>query len=111
MDLNDLLIGRDGGSLNGTVHDKSFVLESGFGEIEIPKKKISQIHFMNPPQFPKDVIILKDGGKQVGTITAKTIDFTPDAGSRMKIKTSAIHTIFMMGAFDEDAFGLPAIGD
>lgn len=106
MPLNDILIGNDGATLNGTIHDKSFVVKSGFGEIKIPKKKITRIHFADGGEFLKDEVFLADGGHQTGTIAAKTIDFTPEGSARMDIQTKALNTIFMMGVFDDNVFGL-----
>jgi len=93
---NDIIIGRQGDSLTGTVNDKEFTITTTFGDLTIPKSKIAQIHYQNPVQYAKDEIWTYVGDKHSGKIKAQVVDFTLYTGQKMKIPTSAIHTIMML---------------
>jgi hypothetical protein len=100
---NDIIIGRQGDSLTGTVNDPAFVIRTKFGDLTIPKHDIAQIHYQNPVQYPEDEIWTFIGDKHTGKIQAKEVDFTLYSGQKMKIPHRLIHTIFMMGTPDKNA--------
>jgi len=94
---NDIIIGRQGDSLTGTVNDTEFVISTKFGDLAIPKRGIAQIHYKNPVQYAEDEIWTYVGDKYSGEIQAKEVDFTLVTGQKLKIPNRLIHTIFMMG--------------
>jgi hypothetical protein len=89
----DLIIGRKGDSLTGTVLEKAFTIRSTFGPITVKKKEITWIHFLNPPEFKQDEIWLKNCDRLSGVLKANNITFKTNEGVTMKIPRKKIHTI------------------
>ena len=97
---NDIIIGRQGDSLTGTVNDREFTITTKFGDLVIPKHEIAQIHYQNSVQYAEDEIWTYVGDKHSGKIKSQVVDFTLYTGQKMMIPTSAIHSIMMLSVPD-----------
>src|ERR1041384_6152581 len=51
MAASDVIIGRGGDSLMGTVLNKEFRVKTKFGNLTLARPHVAWIHFTNPPPF------------------------------------------------------------
>ncbi len=109
MAASDMVIGRRGDSLLGTVLNKEFQVKTGFGAVMLAKKRVAWIHFTNPPQFPVDELWLHSGDRLLGKVSGSAIRFRPSGGSEIQIPFSAINTLMLNGDIHPQARGL--LGD
>jgi hypothetical protein len=97
MKPSDVIIGRAGDSLLGTVLNKEFRVTTAFGKLTLAKKRVAWIHFTNPPQFDVDEIWLHSGDRLLGKVSGSAIRFRPMADKEIEIPYSAIHTLMLRG--------------
>ena len=103
----DIVIGRRGDSLMGTVKTKAFTIKSAFGPIKIPTKSIAWIHFKNPGQFKEDEVWISAGDRLTGRVSPAIIEFQVTRGQTLKIHRDDIHTLMLHAHFSARARGLP----
>lgn len=106
MAASDLIIGRRGDSLLGTVLNREFRIKTDFGELTLARKRVAWIHFTNPPQFEVDEIWLHSGDHLLGKVKDSAIRFRPEGGKEMRVPCSAINTLMLGGGIDAGAAGL-----
>ena len=106
MAASDLIIGRRGDSLLGTVLNQEFQVRTDFGDLTLAKKRVAWIHFTNPPQFEVDEIWLHSGDGLHGKVSGSAIRFRPAGGKEIQVPYSAIHTLMMNGGVDPRARSL-----
>lgn len=102
----DIVVGRKGDSLSGTVQDKQFSIQTVMGLLTFPKKHVAWIHFVNPPHFSVDEIWLHSGDRVSGKIRGSSLKFKPDSGETMSIPFASIHTVIVSGGFSSTAAAL-----
>lgn len=100
MRTNDMIVGRTGDSITGTVLDKAFDIATPFGNIPVGKKDITWVHFMNLPQFTQDEIWLTNDDRLSGKIKQDRVTFKLEDGRTLEIPREAIHTIIINQAWD-----------
>ncbi len=93
--MTDYIFGRRGDFIAGKVLDKTFEITAVFGNVKIEARKITWIHFKNPPQFLHDEIWLKNGDQLTGKIKLSHVNFKLEADGTLKIPKARIHTIWM----------------
>ena len=103
----DLIVGRRGDSLLGEVLERRFSIRSAFGTIRVDKKRISWIHFKDPPLQAQDEIWLTTGDRLTGAVEPGTIRFRADGGEKLSVPRSAIHSIVIAGGFNARSAKLP----
>jgi len=103
MAASDLIIGRQGDSLLGTVLNKEFRIRTGFGDLTVARKRVAWIHFTNPPQFEVDEIWLHSGDHLLGKLSDRAIRFRPEGGKEMRVPCPAINTLMLNGGIDAAA--------
>lgn len=106
MAAPDLIIGRKGDSLLGTVLNKQFGITTDFGDFDLPRKEVAWIHFRNPPQFEVDEIWLHSGDRLSGKVTDTAIRFRREGGKEIQVPCKAIHTVMLGGGIDSKARSL-----
>jgi len=106
MAASDLIIGRRGDSLLGTVVNREFQVRTGFGDLTLAKKRVAWIHFTNPPQFEVDEVWLHSGDRLLGKVSGSGIRFRPEGGKEIQVPYSAINTLMLNGGVDSKARSL-----
>ena len=106
MAASDLIIGRKGDSLLGTVLDKEFRVRTEFGDLTLARKRVAWIHFTNPPQFEADEIWLHSGDSLRGKVSGSTVRFRPRGGQEIRVPFSRINTLMLEGGIDPGASAL-----
>ena len=106
MAASDLIVGRKGDSLLGTVLNKDFRIRATFGNLVLAKDKVAWIHFTNPPQFEVDEVWLHSGDRVSGKLTGTGVRFRPAGGKVMRVPYSAINTLMLDGGLDRAAASL-----
>ena len=94
----DVIVMKDGGLLNGKVLTTPFHIKTSYGEIEVKKKEIANIH-MRGSQFRTDVIITLDLNRFKGTLNEKIISVKLHNGQSIDIQKNRINTIMMLTNF------------
>lgn len=94
----DVIVMKDGGLLNGKVLTTAFHIKTSYGEIEVKKKDIANIH-MRGNQFRTDVIITLDLNRFKGTLHEKIISVKLKNGQSIDIQKNKINTIMMLTNF------------
>jgi len=107
MAAADMIIGRKGDSLLGTVLDKQFRVRTDFGNLTLAKKRVAWIHFTNPPQFETDEVWLHAGDRLLGKVAGSSIRFRPTGGAEIQVPFSVINTLMLNGGIDPTAGSLP----
>ncbi|MCX5801248.1 MAG: hypothetical protein NTX17_07680 [Candidatus Eisenbacteria bacterium] len=100
MRTNDMIVGRTGDSITGTVLDKAFDIATVFGNIPVRTKDITWVHVMNLPQFRQDEIWLTNDDRLSGKIKQDRVIFKLEDGRTLEIPREAIHTIIINQAWD-----------
>lgn len=106
MAAADLIVGRKGDSLLGTVLDANFQIKTAFGNLTIASKRVAWIHFTNPPQFVVDEIWLHSGDHLLGKVSGASIRFRPAGGKEIRVPYSTINTLMLNGGVNPKARGL-----
>jgi hypothetical protein len=99
----DIIIGRSGDSLLGTVLNREFGIKTSFGDLTVKKNQVAWIHFTDPPRFEVDEIWLHAGDRLLGKVTGTEIRFRPSGGKEIQVPYSAIHTLMVDGGIDSRA--------
>lgn len=93
-DIREVIILKDGSSINGEVLVKKFVLTMSYGELKFAKSEILHIEYANPPYLFADEIRISAGTKLSGMIGPDVIPVKIDGtGQRIEIPKSAIHSL------------------
>jgi hypothetical protein len=95
----DLIVGRRGDSLLGEVQEKGFTIRAELGRVRVETRRITWVHFKDPPDLGQDEIWLRTGDRLSGTIALKAVRFKTDQGEVMSVPRSAIHSIVIGGGF------------
>jgi len=106
MAASDVIIGRGGDSLMGTVLNKEFRVKTKFGSLTLARPHVAWIHFTNPPQFEVDEVWLHSGDRLSGKVIGTGIRFRPADGKEMKVPYSAINTLMLNGGLERGAIRL-----
>lgn len=99
----DILLLKDGQSLNGTVETNEFVIQTSFAKLKFKKKAILQIHFKSH-QFPWDVMQLQRAEDRIrGEISPSIIKFkVEENGQVIDVDKTLIHTIVFLTSFQAE---------
>ena len=98
--IGDLVMFKDGTSINGLVNVKQFTIKTKYGTLKLKKKDIFTIHYKNPPQFLVDEMQLGAGTRLEGEILPSIIPIRPEGFNQtLNVSKNDIGTlVFYTGA-------------
>lgn len=102
----DLIVGRRGDSLLGTVLEKRFTIRAAFGRIDVEKGRVTWVHLKDAPDLAQDEIWLRTGDRLSGAVDLRAVRFRTAAGDTLKVPRAAIHSIVIGAGFGARARGL-----
>lgn len=98
--LFDVVELRSGDSLFGTLQEKSYKLQTLFGDIELPAEKV--VGLINVGQFrPRQLVVSVEGEMIGGTLAKQTVDLQLGSGQVTQIPISQISRIGYRKRADE----------
>lgn len=94
--IQDLIILKDGTSINGEVLTSKFVLKLKFGTLKLAKADILSIEYKNPPYTEDDEVQVSAGTRLRGNLSPELIQVRfEDTSQVLKIPKSDIHSIVL----------------
>jgi len=91
----DIVIGRRGDSLSGTVLARSFRVRSRFGTLALEKKRIAWIHFGELDGGRSDEVWLRAGDRLAGKVLGRSFKFRDSGGGLLTIACEDVHTLML----------------
>lgn len=93
--IADIVMLKDGSSINGVVEVKAFSIRLPWnGILEVKKQDILAIHYKNPPEFLLDQAEISAGSSLRGDILLIKIPVRPESGSQtLQIDKKDIHSL------------------
>lgn len=103
MAIGDIIMLKDGTSINGEVITKAFILKTKFGDIKLKKSDILTVHFKNKTQFSADEVQISAGTRLEGDFQPAVFDIRiEELDQVVQINKSDIGTlIFFTGSRKE----------
>ena len=97
--IKDLIVFKDGESVNGELLTSKFVLKTKYGQLPISKADILAIEYKNPPFSEEDEVQATIGSCLSGELFPEVIQFRFENTSQtLNIPKSDIHSIvFFVG--------------
>jgi hypothetical protein len=94
--IGDLIILKDGTSINGEVLTSKFVLKLKFGTLRLTKSDILSIEYKNPPFIDVDEVRVSAGTRLHGDLLPEVIQVRiEDTSQIFSIPKSDIHSIVL----------------
>jgi hypothetical protein len=94
--IQDLIILKDGTSINGDVLTSKFVLTLKFGTLKLAKSDILSIEYKNPPFIEVDEVRVSAGTRLRGDLSPEVIPVRfEDTSQVLRIPKSDIHSIVL----------------
>jgi hypothetical protein len=92
----ELLVLKNGKSINGTVKTDPFTLKTDYGDLKLRKKNILSIEYKNPPYMLQDEVQVSAGTRVGGELLPATIRIElEDTGQIISIPKSDILSIVL----------------
>ena len=91
----DVIVFKDGNLVNGKILTHTFPIKTTYGEIDVKKKDVANIH-MRGIQFKADQIITLDLNRFKGTLQQSSIRIKLKDGQDIEVAKNKINTIVML---------------
>ncbi|MGZ5038375.1 MAG: hypothetical protein ACXWG1_01520 [Usitatibacter sp.] len=88
--IHDIVVLKDGTSINGDVKVATFTLKLKYGSLSIPKGDILEIEYRKPPNTPQDEVQISAGTRLNGDLLPATIKVNVDGLGDVDIPKSDI---------------------
>ena len=96
MKIQDLIVLKNGTSINGDVLVKTFVLVLPYGKLRLAKRDILSIEYKNPPHATDDQVQVSAGTRLGGDLGPDIIPIRFESTTQiLKIPKTDIHSIVL----------------
>jgi hypothetical protein len=96
MKIQDLIVFKNGTSINGEVLVKTFVLALSYGKLQLAKKDILSIEYRNPSHPDEDQVQVSAGSRLGGDLEPDIIPVRFESTTQiLKIPKTDIHSIVL----------------
>ena len=98
--IHDIVVLKDGSSINGDVKVATFTLKLKYGSLAIPKGDILEIEYRNPPNTPQDEVQISAGTRLRGDLEPAMIKINVDGLGDIQIPKTDILAMVLQRPID-----------